>query len=503
MPITPGCQSSPASTYAAAGPCSATCASAANRIRVSTSRRSALTASSSAAIALARAGSSVSSSSSPASARCRRPAALIRGARRKPMRARVDRARVDSRDLHQRAQPGLARAARARAAPRARARGSRRRAARRRRRWRAPPGRGPRPRARLGRRAVPARACTRRRWRTAPGTGSPPSRGCTIGASGQHAVGAWGVVVGDHDVEAGRARRGDLLDRGDRAVDGDQQVGPACGEPLDGRGGEPVAVVDAARQVPVDIGVERAQRAHEHGRGRHPVDVVVAVDGDPRPALDVRQDAVRGLPQAAERGQRMALLGGQERARDVRGRKIPPHQHLRQHVRDAELGRQALGDGVVVRSDGESGVQQGHGGRSVRSPSDGTAVALRAISGAGELRLGGAAREPGALCTCVGAKGASDGFRDRRPRWLSRLPTQPQFAGAESGPGVRAAGDGPRRGAGGSPSRRCRAAPSPRSRARRGCSARGPSPGAGRRRSRPRTRRRRRSRRRPPRRARA
>ena len=71
-----------------AGGDSATSFSASNRIRVSTSRRSWLTASSSAATARARCTSAVSSSSSPASARCSRPAALIRGASRKPTRRR-------------------------------------------------------------------------------------------------------------------------------------------------------------------------------------------------------------------------------------------------------------------------------------------------------------------------------------------------------------------------------------------------------------------------------
>ena len=63
----------------------------------------------------------------------------------------------------------------------------------------------------------------------------------------QRAVGARAVMVGDDDVEPERPRRRDLLDRGHRAVDGDQQSRPARGQPLDGRAREPVAVVDPAR----------------------------------------------------------------------------------------------------------------------------------------------------------------------------------------------------------------------------------------------------------------
>ncbi len=84
MPTTPACQSSPATTSAAACSCGAQSASASCRMRCSAWRRSWLSPSSSRAICLARSESSVSISSRAASARCRRPAALIRGPSRKP-----------------------------------------------------------------------------------------------------------------------------------------------------------------------------------------------------------------------------------------------------------------------------------------------------------------------------------------------------------------------------------------------------------------------------------
>ena len=107
MPITPGCQPSPASTYAGASGCSARAASASNRMRVSVSRRSRLRRSSSSATSAARPSSSVSSSSSAASARCSRPGGV--DPRREPEAERVlgRVAGLDPRDPHQRPQPRL------------------------------------------------------------------------------------------------------------------------------------------------------------------------------------------------------------------------------------------------------------------------------------------------------------------------------------------------------------------------------------------------------------
>ena len=136
-----------------------------------------------------------------------------------------------------------------------------------RRPWRGPRGRGPR-RPRLPGRSRERPASL---WATAvahsPGTGSRRPR-VDDRRVGQRAVGArawWSVTT---HVDAGRARGGDLLDGGDRAVDGDQQLRPARGEPLDRRQRQAVAVVDAAGQVPVDVGPEarsaRTSIAVEH-----------------------------------------------------------------------------------------------------------------------------------------------------------------------------------------------------------------------------------------------
>ena len=192
---------------------------------------------------------------------------------------------------------------------------------------------------------------------------------------GQRAVGARAVVVGDHDVHAGRLRRRDLGDGGDRAVDGDQQVGPARGEPLDRRGGEAVAVVDAARQVPVDVGAERPQGADEDRGRADAVHVVVAVDGDPRAARDVAEDHPGAVAEAAEGVERVRVLGGEEALRRDRVAQPAAHQHLREHVRDPQLAAEVLGGGEVVGGDLEAGVLAAHGpdaraagGRNGRAP---------------------------------------------------------------------------------------------------------------------------------------
>ena len=55
------------------------------------------------------------------------------------------------------------------------------------------------------------------------------------------------VVVGDDDVESQLDGPFDLLHRGDRAVDGDEQARSLSGQSLDSVAREPIAVVDPAR----------------------------------------------------------------------------------------------------------------------------------------------------------------------------------------------------------------------------------------------------------------
>ena len=67
-------------------------------------------------------------------------------------------------------------------------------------------------------------------------------------------------MVGDDDLEPARLRRGDLGDGGDPAVDGEQEPAALLREPRDRLARDAVALLEAARQVPVDLGAELAQR---------------------------------------------------------------------------------------------------------------------------------------------------------------------------------------------------------------------------------------------------
>ena len=168
---------------------------------------------------------------------------------------------------------------------------------------------------------------------------------------GQHAVGARRVVVGDDDLDPQRPGRGDLGDGGDRAVDGDEQARAPRGESLDREQVQSVAVGGAVGQVPVDARAEPAQRAHEHGRGADPVDVVVTVDRDRLAGGDVPQDRLHRPLDAEERTGRMFEVGCEKRARTTRLGEPATHENLRERLADPQLAlqpcdvaRRAVGD---------------------------------------------------------------------------------------------------------------------------------------------------------------
>ena len=216
---------------------------------------------------------------------------------------------------------------------------------------------------------------------------------------GQVAVGPRAVVVGDDHVHPGRPGARDLLDGRDRAVDGHEQSGAALRQPVDGRGGEPVAVAGAVGQVPVDVGADRAQRP-DQDRGRaHAVDVVVAVDRDPAAAAHVGEDLLGGVAQAAEGVQRVLVGARQERARGGRLAHPAAHEDLREHVRHAQLGGQAVRGGVLVGPQGQVGVLMDHArermhrtGRNGAGARPGALLSSSQESGMSVLRVSGGRR---------------------------------------------------------------------------------------------------------------
>jgi hypothetical protein len=88
------------------------------------------------------------------------------------------------------------------------------------------------------------------------------------------------MVVCDHDVEAERSGTYDLGDGGDPAVDGQHEAAAVFCQPVERLAGDAVALLEAARQVPRDVGPELAENEYRERRGADPVGVVVAMDAD-------------------------------------------------------------------------------------------------------------------------------------------------------------------------------------------------------------------------------
>jgi hypothetical protein len=82
-------------------------------------------------------------------------------------------------------------------------------------------------------------------------------------------------MVRDDGVDPEFARVGDRLHRGDAAVHGDDQRAATPMRLVDGALGEPVAVVDAVRDVVLDPCTQLFERAGEQERRGDAVDVVI------------------------------------------------------------------------------------------------------------------------------------------------------------------------------------------------------------------------------------
>ena len=99
------------------------------------------------------------------------------------------------------------------------------------------------------------------------------------------------MVVRDDHLEAELARASHLVDGRDPAVDGQDEPAALLRESLERVPADAVALVEAARQMPLDVGAELAQHEHgQHGRA-DAVDVVVAVHANSLSCGDRRADA--------------------------------------------------------------------------------------------------------------------------------------------------------------------------------------------------------------------
>ena len=76
------------------------------------------------------------------------------------------------------------------------------------------------------------------------------------------------MVVGDDHVEPRSLGSRDLVDGGDSAVDGQHEPAAFPGQTRERLAGEAVALLEAAGQVPVDVGAELAEDEDREGRSR-------------------------------------------------------------------------------------------------------------------------------------------------------------------------------------------------------------------------------------------
>jgi hypothetical protein len=125
------------------------------------------------------------------------------------------------------------------------------------------------------------------------------------------------VVVGDDDLEAERTCVLHLGNARDAAVDRQHDVEALFGETGQRLAVQAVALLEARRQMPRDVGAELAQEQHRQRRCADPVGVVVAVHADPSPGLDRGGQDIDRLAHVAERER---VVAGQRSCQENPGR---------------------------------------------------------------------------------------------------------------------------------------------------------------------------------------
>ena len=204
-------------------------------------------------------------------------------------------------------------------------------------------------------------------------SGQPYSDGrvATIVQSGSVVSGP--VVVGDDHVEPERVGACDLGDRRDPAVDREDEVDAVLRELLDRLRGEPVALFEAAREAPLDVRAELAQRQKRDDRRRDAVDVVVAVDADSLPLAHREVDPLDRRGHVAEaKGVVARRLRVEKRARRGGIVEAATDEHRRGGVAQPELSREGVDPLPVARFRRPAAVLHG--------PVDGTGEVGRCLS---------------------------------------------------------------------------------------------------------------------------
>ncbi len=102
------------------------------------------------------------------------------------------------------------------------------------------------------------------------------------------------MVVADDHVEPGFARVGDLLDRGDAAIDGDEHADAPGDGVVDSLPGNPVPFLQAIGDVVLDLSAHLLQEQIQHSGAVRSVDVIVAEHEEAFSGLQCPDDAFRG-----------------------------------------------------------------------------------------------------------------------------------------------------------------------------------------------------------------
>ena len=167
-----------------------------------------------------------------------------------------------------------------------------------------------------------------------------------------------------------------------------EQAAALVGEPRDRDVRDAVALLEAARQMPLDVGAERAQRQDGERRGADAVDVIVAVDADPLAVGDRRADPVDRDGHVPEQERVVRLdLAGDERPRLLEVAVAAPDEDRRRDLPEVErigerAGRRRSRSGSIVQEPSCMGNRRyGHGRTAV------AASACAAMSGVRPRRV--------------------------------------------------------------------------------------------------------------------
>jgi hypothetical protein len=160
------------------------------------------------------------------------------------------------------------------------------------------------------------------------------------------------VVVGHDDLQPELARPANLVDRGDPAVDRQDETAALVGEAFERVAADAVALVEPARQMPLHVGAELSQDEHREHRRADAVDVVVAVHADALAVRDRGADPVdRGAHVSDQQRVVQRLLAGEKRPRRFGVAVSAPDEHACRDLAEAERLGEGVGLPVRARTD--------------------------------------------------------------------------------------------------------------------------------------------------------